>query len=152
MLTLTTVKTILTGDATLMATCTGGVWLHSDTGMRTGLSRTTTPAAFDAGGIIRPVIVLNMRNPTPDYTLADDADQSVSLRQMLECWMYEDSGYAAIDTMTNRVYALLHAKRLAGTFAVRWDGDFLRGQRDTDIDANVQRSDYMTRAIRRVAA
>lgn len=150
MISLATVETLLTDDATLMATATGGVWTQDESGARTGLSRTNTPGAFD-GGIIKPTILLKLREAVPDYVLADDADQSVSLRQVLEVWYYEDSGYSNIETMRNRVYALLHATQQTGTFAVRWDGD-VRPTRDLDLDANVARSDYLTRALRSVSA
>lgn len=150
MLALATVKAILIADTTLMATCTGGVWTHEDTGTRTGLSRTTTPGAFDANGIMRPSIWLKLRDAVPDYVLADDPAQLVSLSQMLEVWYYQDAGYAAIDTMRVRVYRALQGKQLTGTIVVRWAGD-VRNERDIELDANVERSDFQTRAVRAVA-
>jgi hypothetical protein len=44
--------------------------------------------------------------------------------------------------MRNRVRVLLHAVQLSGTFKCYWAGD-MRSQRDTDLDANVERSDYV---------
>ena len=61
---------------------------------------------------------------------------------MLEAWFYESSGYANIETMRDRVYALLHTIQLTGTFQVLWAGDFRPGFRDDDLDASVERSDY----------
>lgn len=147
MLTLATVKTLLTADATLMATATGGVWTFDDTG-RLGLNRTLTPGAFDATGIVKPTVLLKARGAQPDYSVADDAGQVVAVRQVVEVWFYQDSGFAAIETMRDRVYRLLHAKRVAGVFALRWDGD-IRNQRDVEMDANVERSSYLVHSVRR---
>lgn len=138
-------KAILEADATLLATATGGVWDYNETG-RLGLNRELTPSAF-ADGIIKPTILLKSRSINPDYILADDANQYVSTREMLEAWLYQDTGYSAIDTMKQRIHVLLHAKQLSGTFSCRWDGD-LRPPRDTDLDANVDRVDYEIRSKR----
>lgn len=146
---LSTVKAILEADATLLATATGGVWDYDETG-RMGLSRTITPAAFDSGKRIKPCVLLKTRERVPDGELVEDANQLASYRQMLEVWLYEDTGYTNIDTMADRVYALLHGKQLTGTFHVVWTGDYRPGQRDLDLDANLQRSDYLIRATRSV--
>ncbi len=144
---LSTVKALIEADATLLATATGGVWDYDETG-RMGPSRTTTPTAFDGYGRIKPCVLLKTRDRVPDGALVDDADQLTSYRQILEVWLYEDKGYANIDTMADRVYALLHGKRLSGTFHVAWTGDLRPGQRDLDLDTNLQRSDYLIRATR----
>jgi hypothetical protein len=134
-------KAILEADATLLATATGGVWDYDETG-RLGLSRELTQAAFDANGIIKPCVLIKSRSITPDYILADDANQYVSTREVIECWLYEDTGYANITTMGQRIFVLLHARQLDGTFAVRWAGDLPQPLRDTDLDASLGRSDY----------
>ena len=138
---LSAAKTILEADAALLATATGGVWDFDETG-RLGLSRTLTGGAFDGNGILKPCVLLKLRSSTPDSILADDATKYVSVRELLEVWFYQDTGYTSIETMRNRVYALLHSVQLSGTFQCRWRGD-VRGQRDTDIDASVERSDYI---------
>jgi len=140
MSTLSAAKAILEADATLLAIATGGVWDFDETG-RLGLSRTLTPAAFDANGLVKPCVLLKLRSSTPDHVLQDDAGQYSSLVEMLEVWFYEDTGYAHIETMRERVYALLHAQQLTGTFAVYWAGD-VRDQRDIELDASVERSQY----------
>lgn len=147
---LSAVKAILEADATLLGAATGGIWDWDETG-RLGLSLTNTPGAFDANGIIKPAIMVKLRSSTPDYDLADDTNQYVTTRDMIEIWLYQDTGYGAIDTMRARVYALLHAKQLTnnGVFAIRWAGD-IRNARDTEIDANVERSDFAIRARRSV--
>jgi hypothetical protein len=138
---LSAAKAILEADATLLATATGGVWDFDET-KRLGLSRTTTPAAFN-NGIIKPAVLLKLRSDTPDNILADDANQYQSTREMLEVWLYEDAGFTAIATMSARVRVLLHAKQLAGTFMCYWAGSFRPGIRDDDLDANVERSDFV---------
>lgn len=145
---LSAAKAILEADATLLATATGGVWDFDETG-RLGLSRTLTPGAFDAGGRIKPCLLLKLRSSTPDHVLQDDAGQYSSVVEMLEVWFYEDAGYSQIDTMRSRVYALLHAQQLTGTFAVYWAGD-VRGQRDVELDANMERSQYQVHTYRSV--
>lgn len=143
---LSAAKAILEADATLLTTATGGVWDYDETG-RLGLSRELTAAAFDTNGIIKPAVLLKLRSINPDYALADDANQYVSTREMLEIWLYQDTGYSAIETMKQRIHTLLHAKQLTGTFSCRWDGD-LRPPRDTDLDANVDRVDFEIRSKR----
>ncbi len=140
MSTLTTAKALLEADATLLATATGGIWDYDETG-RLGLNRTTAPGAFDSTGVIKPCVLLRLRSSVPDLALADDSGQVLGVRDHLEAWFYEDAGYSKIDTMRDRVYTLLHAVQLEGTFQCLWAGD-VRGQRDVELDANVERSDY----------
>jgi hypothetical protein len=140
-------KAILEADATLLATATGGVWDFDETG-RLGLSRGSTPAAFDANLTIKPCVLVKSRSINPDYILADDANKYVSTREILEIWLYQDSGYSTIETMKLRIHILLHTVQLVGTFVCRWDGDPLRPPRDMDLDASVDRMDFEIRAKR----
>lgn len=142
---LSAAKAILEADSTLLATATGGVWDYGETD-RQGLNRTTTPAAFDSNGIIKPSVLLKVRNRVPDGAIADDTSQEVSYRQVLEAWLYEDTGYSNINTMSDRVYSLLHGQALTGAFEIVWNGD-LPG-RDPDLDANFERVEYLVHALR----
>lgn len=146
---LSSIKTRLEADATLLATATGGVWDFAETG-RLGINRTNTPTAFDSSGIIKPCVLLRLRSATPDYVLQDDTSQYQSVREVIEVWFYEDSGYSAIETMRTRCYALLHATQVAGVFAIRWAGD-IRSQIDFDLNASVERSDYSVVTYRSVS-
>ncbi len=137
---LSAAKAILEADATLLATATGGVWSFDETG-RLGLSRTLTPAAFDSTGRIKPCVLLKVRSRGPFGGIADGGSQFVATREVLEVWLYEDTGYANIDIMRDRVFTLLHNVQLSGSFACLWEWD-VRGARDTDLDASVERSDY----------
>ena len=135
---LSAAKAILEADATLLITATGGVWDFDETG-RLGINRTTTPAAFDANEIIRPCILLKLRSSEPDQSLVDEGARYQSVSEALEAWFYEDTGYSNIETMRDRVWVLLHAVQLSGTFMCLWAGD-VRQARDTDLDASVERS------------
>lgn len=140
MSTVSAAKAILEADATLVAAATGGIYDFDETGAN-GISRTTTPDAFDAHEMIQPCILVKLRSATPDGALQDEAEQYVSVREVLEVWFYEDSGYSTINTMRDRVYTLLQNVQLSGTFQCIWAGD-VRNQRDTDLDASVERSEF----------
>lgn len=143
MSTVSAAKVILEADSTLLATATGGIYDFDETG-RLGINRTNaaTSGAFDSNKIIKPCVLLNLRSSNPDYMLADDANQYVSVREMVEIWLFENNGYSNIETMRLRIYALLHTKQLSGTFTIRWAGDFQR-MHDMNLDANVLRCDYL---------
>lgn len=136
-------KALLEADATLVAAATGGIYDLEET-KRLGVNRTTVPGAYDSDGIIKPCVLVKSRSAIPDGALADDGNQYVSLRQILEVWFYQDSGYSTIETMRNRVYLLLQAKQLDGTFMCYWNGD-LTNQRDEEMDASVERSEFVVR-------
>ncbi len=145
---LSTIKTLLEGDMTLAALATGGIFDLSETGPN-GINRTTTTGAFDSAGIIKPCILLKSRGGVPDYALADDTSQMTSLKEAIECWLYQDAAYDQITAMGLRIYALLHAKTLSGTFVVYWAGD-TQPFRDLDLDAFGVRSQYTAVAKRSV--
>jgi len=137
---LSAAKAILEADATLLATSTGGVWDYDETG-RLGINRTTTPGAFDDNKVIKPCVLLRLRSSEPNPFLQDEGARYSGVTEMLEVWFYEDSGYSNIETMRDRVWTLLHAVQLSDTFMCLWAGD-VRGGRDTDLNANVERSTY----------
>ena len=135
---LSAAKAILEADVTLLATATGGVWDFDETG-RLGINRTLV-GAFDANEIIKPCVLLKLRSSTPSG-IADEGTRYSGVTEMLEVWFYEDDGYSNIGTMRDRVYVLLHAVQLSGTFMCLWAGD-VRQARDVDLDASVERSVY----------
>lgn len=139
-------KAIFEGDATMLATATGGVWDWTELGRR-GLNRTDhAGTAFDANGLIKPLVVLKLRTAVPIEGISDDAAQVVAQRSMLEAWYYEDAGYSNINIMRARGFVLLHGKQLGG-FVCRWafDGPQLR---DMDLDACMQRVDYASVSLK----
>lgn len=140
---LTNIKTVLEGDTTLLATATGGVYDYTETG-RLGIHRknTNTATAFDANGIIKPCILIRKRSEIPDGELMDVNSQYMSARAIFEIWFYADNAYTDIDTMISRVYVLLNATQVTGTFRVDWMGDGPQ-IRDDEMDAYTGRSDYI---------
>lgn len=138
--TLSSAKTILEADATLVALATGGIYDWNETG-RMGINRNNanTSAAY-SNGVIQPCILLKLRTSVPFGEIADDAAQVTGARDMLEVWGYQDSGYTTIDSMLDRVYTLLQGKQLGG-FSCRWALK-VEPPRDIDMDANATRADY----------
>lgn len=145
--TLSSAKTILEADATLLALATGGVWDWNETG-RMGINRSNsaTSAAFTAG-IIKPCLMLKLRSSVAFGDIADDVERVTGARDMLEVWAYQDSGYSTIQSMLARVYTLLQGKQLGG-FVCRWAQD-IQPLRDIEMDANVERADYAVVWLRR---
>ncbi len=138
-----TIKTVLEADATLLALATGGIYSFDETGRR-GIARGVTAVAdaFDSSGIVQPSILVSERQITPDLSLQDNSNQYMSARQVCEVYCYADEDYGTIEAMRDRVYVLIHAKQLSGMFRCEWAGT-VRGPRDTEIDAWVEREDYL---------
>lgn len=144
--TLANAKTLLEADATLLALATGGIWDWDETG-RMGINRsnTLTTAAW-INGIIKPCLLLKLRSSVPFGEIADDAAKLVSVREMLEVWAYQDSGYATIKSMLDRVYTLLQGTQLGG-FSCRF-ANKIQPPRDIEMDASVERDDYAVIAMK----
>lgn len=93
------IKSKLSGDATLMATLTGGVF------DRRGISRTGTPTAYDSSGNLKPCAVVTIEATTPVGHPEFNFE-----RVFFQVWLYEQEGnaYAGIDVARDRVRAVLH--------------------------------------------
>jgi hypothetical protein len=100
---------LLSGDATLMATLTGG--LHT----KTEISRQDTPAAFDANGEILPCALLKFETQTPWGPFAHGSRLYFSLL------LYQRAGYEAIEAARQRVYALLHRQKVTPATGGCWE-------------------------------
>lgn len=141
------IKATLIADATLLNSLTGSVYTYKETG-RLGISRTTTPNAFDATTKkLKPCAVVKARSTVPDNLLADDGTQEQSVKPIIEIWLYEDGGAAGTisETARARVYALLQGKQIGGI--VRRVHE-VRDFRDPDLDhAQVMREDYEIRTV-----
>lgn len=142
------VKTILAADSTLLTIATGGVFVPDDLG-RMGLNPSNPQAAnaFDSDGHIKPCIVLKIGSATPMDGLSDDGLQRVAQRERMECWFYEDNGYANIDAMRTRVFVDLQGIRLSNGGKCRWAFD-TQPSHDIDLDACMQRADYAVTGMR----
>lgn len=137
--TLANAKAILEADATLLALATGGIYDWDETG-RMGINRTNTPTAFTSG-IIKPCLLLKLASSVPFGGIADDPNKIVSVREMLEAWGYQDSGYATIKSMLDRVYTLLQGELLGG-FACHFAQKVQPPGRDIEMDASVEYDRY----------
>jgi len=100
------VATLLRADATLAGILTGGIYTSGQVG-RVGISRETTPAAFDANGWLKPCALVKQRGNVPDGMVRDSAPVVVSAAQVVEIWLYQDSGYSTLDSAMTRILTLL---------------------------------------------
>lgn len=143
------IKALLAGDATLLATLTGGVYSYNADTRRLGITRQMSPSPF-LDGFLRPCALVKARDLIPSGGLLDSDQQFASVRQVVEVWFYNDgdAGYTALQTARDRVYALLQQASLAGGGLVTWTND-LDNVRDPELDhAAALRSDYIVNATR----
>jgi hypothetical protein len=114
------VAAILDADPTLDALLTGGVHISATVGPL-GITRETVPTAFDANFYLKPTALVRQRNKVPTGDVLDFDARIESARQMVEVWLYDDSGsgYATLDTAAARVRTLLMGETLTGSFELR---------------------------------
>lgn len=143
------VRTLLLADSTLTATLTGGIFAKESTGVQ-GISRDTTPTAFDASGYLKPCALVRARDLTPDGNVQDGLEGIASAFQVVEVWVYADAGagYTAIDSAVDRIYALLQGYRPADAFPYEWAGTITH-QRDTGVlnNAGLSRIDFAVYSV-----
>jgi len=128
---------ILAGDATLLATLTGGVYSATE------ISRQLTPAAFDTNGEVLPCALLSLEAEDPMGPFA------TSSREFVTVHFYERQGYTAIDTALARVYALLHRIHVSAehVWDIRHAGD-IQDQRDPTLNCALNISRYQVTRLR----
>lgn len=107
----------MTGDATLMATLTGGVFKTETVGVE-GVTRETTPTAFSSGYLL-PCALVRQRAIVPDGIVEDDIEQDTSVRQVVEIWLYEDRGYTSIDSAASRLFVLFQGYQFSDAFPAK---------------------------------
>lgn len=114
------VAAILDADATLDAWLTGGVYVSATVGPL-GISRDTTPTAFDSNGYLKPAALVRQRNKVPTGDVLDFDAKIESARQVVEVWLYADTGagYSTLDTAAARVRSLLMGRQLTDSFELR---------------------------------
>jgi hypothetical protein len=107
------VYTRLAGDATLLTTLTGGVFKREELG-REGITRETASGAFDATtGYLKPCALVSQRNIVPTYDVADEMTPLRSVSQVVELFLFDDTGYTSIDTAMLRIFRLLEGYSLS---------------------------------------
>lgn len=135
------VVTALTGDATLLATLTGGVY---DGRTVQEISRQNTPSAYDAWLDLKPCALVRGESQTPWGPLQH------STRLYVTVWLYQQSGYTAIEAARERIYDLLHRNQLStteGIFDVRHAND-LTGLEVAELPAAMAVCRYYVTAVR----
>ena len=139
---------IMQADSTLMVTLTGGVYQAGLVGIE-GVTRETTPAAF-ANGYLLPVALVKQRGRIPDGQILDTLDQDTSVTQVVECWIYCDSGdgYAPIDNAIQELFHLFQGHKLNDSFPIEWINTIER-QRDEGAFKGkpLGRIDFLVRSI-----
>lgn len=139
-------QTLLEADGTLMAILTGGVYTKAETG-RDGITRDATPDAFSSGFLV-PCALVKQRGLVPDNAIRDSEEQETSAAQVVEIYIYEDSGYTNIDAAVARIKTLLVGHLFSDSFEVEWF-NMIDRERDTGAlqGASMARMDFSVRSI-----
>jgi hypothetical protein len=135
-------------DATLLATLTGGVFTYASLG-REGLTRESLAAAFDATTkLLKPCAVVKQRTNTPDGAAVDMTDPMASAVQIVEIWLYQDTGYTSIDAATTRLFDLFFGYQFADSWELALIGGLDR-QNDTGqlSGASMARMDWQVNSL-----
>lgn len=114
------VRDFLADDAVLMALLVGGLYSYEQTG-RSGISRSSTPDAYEAVGFLQACAVLKAGEARRASAIRDSQSGG---EQRLEIYLYDDgdSGYGAILTARDRIVALLDRQWIDGAGYIRWAG------------------------------
>lgn len=141
--------TRMLADATLVAILTGGVHKASEIGGE-GISRETTPTAFDATGYLEPAALVKQRGAIPTGDVYDPMSQHTSVRQIIEIWLYADPsvGYTAIDAALSRLYVLFQGYQFNDTAEIRL-ANLIDRERDTGAlnGASLARQDWQVESV-----
>ena len=131
-------------DAPLMAILTGGVYVSGELGPL-GINRTDAPGAFDANGYLKPCALVRQRALTPDLQVVDQIEQVSSATQVIEIYVYQDSGYTSIDTALDRLYTLFFGYQFSDSFPLEWIGTLDRERDGGALDgASMARQEWLT--------
>ncbi len=103
-----TIRDLLAADTTLSALLVGGLYSFEQTG-RNGLSRATTPGAFN--GFLQPCAVIKAGDVRAVTAIRDS---EAGVRQTVAVFLYDDSAYGSILTARDRVLALLDRQWIDG--------------------------------------
>jgi hypothetical protein len=99
-------------NTAIMALLTGGIYQSGVIGVE-GITRETTPAAFDSDGYLLPCCLVRQRDLIPTSEVLDYIAQIKSSNQVVEVWLYQDAPlYDVIDAASTLIYALLQGKPL----------------------------------------
>jgi hypothetical protein len=145
------IHTRLSGDATLIALLTGGVYLSRSLPRR-GITRDDLDAAWmdSETGALKPLAVVKPRSVVATSDVKDQTRQLTSTAQVIEIWMYADgdAGFATLESAANRIYTLLQERRVTGTFSLTFDQQLYPPRASELGDAGVIRLDYLAIAYK----
>jgi len=130
----------------IMTTLTGGVFTKAGVG-RDGISRDTATGAFDTSGILKPCALVRQRASKPDGGIRDEISQGVSATQVIEVYLYEDSGWSAIDAAVRRLRALFIGYQFSDSFPVEWINILDRERAPELGEASMARVDFLVRSV-----
>jgi len=122
------VKTVLSADATLMASLTGGVFADV-----VEVSRQKTAGAFDANEELKPCALVKegVESRRGPYR------ENVSVQTPIIIYFYERDGYAAIESAMSRTLTLLQLAKIGtGTWEVAYEST-VNHQRDQALDCSL---------------
>lgn len=140
----------MTGDATLMVILTGGVFKSGTVGDE-GITRETAPDAFDANGYLEPCALVVQRAAVPDNQVRDGIAQHTSTVQVVEVWLYQDSGYTQIDLAKARLYVLFEGYQFNDSLPVESVNEVGRERDDGALaGASLERVDFAVYSVRGV--
>ncbi len=130
----------LAEDEVLAALLAGGIYRYEQTG-RSGISRRSTPDAYDATGFLQPCAVLKAGEAQETRPTRDAAPGA---RHRVEIYLYDDgdSGYGALLTARDALIALLDRRWLAGAGHIRWVGGAEDGRDPKLNNAALVRVDF----------
>jgi len=133
------IAALITANSAIMAKLTGGVYQSSLVGLE-GITRETTPAAFDSNGYLLPCCLVRQRDLIPTLDVLDFDAQVKSTNQVVECWLYQDAPlYDVIDSVSSLIYGLLQGKPLPYSFELDL-ANVISRQRDGGALANASLS------------
>lgn len=143
----TTASPVIVGGTALMATLTGGVFTKAAVG-REGITRDSASSAF-SGGFLLPCALVKQRGLVPDGQIRDEETQVVSGTQVIEVYLYEDSGYTSIDAARSRLVKLFLGHQFSDSFPVEWINliDREREIGSALLGASLVRVDFLVRNV-----
>lgn len=124
---------LLTNDATLMATLTGGAYAK-----RFNRQDSDFSDAIGSGGLLNPFAILSLSTDTREFPGVQDMDVS---RQFFFVWVYDDQlkTYASIDTALARIETVLDGASVTLSNGSAYQinvVDTVTDQHDPEIRAN----------------
>ena len=140
----------MTADATLTSLLTGGVFTSGLAGEE-GISRDTTPDAFDPDGYLQPCALVVQQGNIADGQVVDYDTQTISSIQRVEIWLYQDRGYATIDAAAARLRTLFLGHKFSDTFEL-WLANVIDRERDRGAlnGASLIRQDWQVNSVLQV--